>query len=217
MTGRTVKDERAAATRERILAAAERLFAEHGVTAVSNRQVSEAAGQGNNTSVSYHFGGKADLVRAIVRRHNKEIEVLRGQMVARVAETAGTRDWVACLVRPPTRHLAELGPPTWFARFNAQIGTDPAFREIMKEESRASPSLRTTLERLRACLPDLPSDVREERGAMTRQLMQHTVAERELALAEGFPTARASWEDAATGLIDAITGLWLAPTSSECR
>ncbi|QVQ51958.1 TetR/AcrR family transcriptional regulator [Spiractinospora alimapuensis] len=215
MTGRTVRDERATATRERILAAAVRLFAEHGVTAVSNRQVSEAAGQGNNTSVSYHFGGKADLVRAIVRRHNEEIEVLRGRMVARVSDNAGIRDWVACLVRPPTQYLAELGPPTWFARFNAQICTDPAFREIVAEESRSAPALRTTLERLRACLPDLPPGVREERGAMTRQLMLHAVAERELALAEGLPTARASWDDATTGLIDAITGLWLAPTSHE--
>ncbi|HVQ98771.1 MAG TPA: TetR family transcriptional regulator, partial [Mycobacterium sp.] len=40
---RTLRNDRANSTREAILAAAERLFAEHGVYAVSNRQVSEAA------------------------------------------------------------------------------------------------------------------------------------------------------------------------------
>ncbi|WP_329309835.1 hypothetical protein [Streptomyces sp. NBC_01262] len=43
------------------------LRTERGVYAVANRQVSEAAGQGNNTAVGYHFGTKADLVRAMRR------------------------------------------------------------------------------------------------------------------------------------------------------
>jgi cytochrome P450 len=51
-----------------ILATTERLFAERGIHAVSNRQISEAAGQGNSAAVGYHFGTKADLVRAIARR-----------------------------------------------------------------------------------------------------------------------------------------------------
>ena len=54
-------------TRERLITTAERLFAEQGVT-VSNRQVGEAARQANTAVVAYHFGTKADLVRAIVRR-----------------------------------------------------------------------------------------------------------------------------------------------------
>jgi AcrR family transcriptional regulator len=48
---KSVRAERAGATRDLILATAERLFAEHGVFAISNRQVSEAAGQGNNAAV----------------------------------------------------------------------------------------------------------------------------------------------------------------------
>ena len=60
-TARSVRAERASTTQEAILKAAERLYAEHGVFAVSNRQVSEAAGQGNNAAVGYHFGTKADL------------------------------------------------------------------------------------------------------------------------------------------------------------
>src|SRR5689334_9881630 len=107
---------RAGATRELILTAAERLFAEHGVLAVSNRAVSEAAGQGNNTAVGYHFGTKTDLVRAIIRRHAEPIERERARLLAAAGDSDNLRDWVACLVRPHAEHLAALGNPTWFAR-----------------------------------------------------------------------------------------------------
>src|SRR3954465_13932743 len=107
--GRAVRSERASSTQEAILVAAERLFAARGVFAVSNRQVSEAAGQGNNTAVGYHFGTKADLVRAIVRRHQAPVEELRRSMVAAIGERPDVRDWVACLVRPTSEHLAAMG------------------------------------------------------------------------------------------------------------
>ncbi|MEV6150095.1 TetR/AcrR family transcriptional regulator [Nonomuraea sp. NPDC052129] len=210
---RTARAERVSATREQILTAAERLFAEHGVFAVSNRQVSEAAGQGNTAAVGYHFGTKADLVRAIVRKHTEPMERLRLRMLAEIAGSTDARDWVGCLLRPITEHLGALGNPTWFARFSAQVMTDPALREIMIEETISSPSLRQAIDGLNRCLPDLPLEVRLERGDMARQLMVHMIAERERALAEGTPTPRSSWHDAATGLIDAIVGLWLAPVT----
>ncbi|WP_433348846.1 TetR/AcrR family transcriptional regulator [Microtetraspora malaysiensis] len=208
-----VRAERVSATREQILTAAERLFAEHGVFTVSNRRVSEAAGQGNNTAVGYHFGTKTDLVRAIVRAHAERMEVIRRRMLAEIDGSTEVRDWVACLVRPLTEHLAALGNPTWFARFGAQVMTDPALREIMIVEALTSPTLLRILDGLNACLPRLPVEVRAERGEMTSQLMVHICAERERALAEGRPTPRSSWHDAATGLIDAIAGLWAAPVT----
>jgi AcrR family transcriptional regulator len=210
----TVKSSRASTTRELILTTAERLFAEHGVYAVSNRQISEAAGQGNNTAVGYHFGAKADLVRAIARRHTDEIERNRTRMVGEVPAGAPVRAWIACLVRPTTEHLGALPGATWFARFGAQVMTDPALRGIMIEEALGAPSLHLTLRGLRRCLPGLPDDVRAERAAMGRQLMVHMCAERERALAEGTPTPRADWHTAGTGLIDALVGLWLAPVTT---
>jgi AcrR family transcriptional regulator len=216
MAGRTtVRSEQVNATRELILTAAERLFAENGVYAVSNRQVSEAAGQGNNTAVGYHFGTKADLVRAIVRKHAVQIERIRARRLAETGDSTEVRDWVDCLVRPVPEHLAALGSPTWYARFCAQVMTDPVLQEIMVEESLSAPSLRPIIEGLNRCLPELPAEVHAERGAMSRQLIVHMSAERERALAENTPTPRANWHDTATGLIDAIVGLWLAPVTSR--
>ncbi|WP_336216238.1 TetR/AcrR family transcriptional regulator [Nonomuraea sp. LPB2021202275-12-8] len=207
VAGRT---ERARETREAILDAAERLFAEHGVGEVSNRQISEAAGQANNFAVGYHFGAKADLVRAIVRRYTTETEQRRLQMLAAIADSDDLREWVSCLVRPATDHLDALGVPSWRARCLAQATTVPALRQIIIEESVATPSMRRTLEGMFRLLPGLPPEVHAERGDMSRLLAVHTLAERERALHEGGPTPRTSWGATAVGLIDALVGLWQA-------
>ena len=209
----TPRADRNGATRERILVAAEQLFAEHGVFAVSNRQVADAAGQGNTAVVGYHFGTKIDLVRAIVRRHTEAIEQARERLLEQIGDSHEVRDWVDGLVRPNVEHLATLGAPTWFARFGAQIMTDPALREIMIDEALTSRSLQRMLDGLNRCLPALPVEVRMERGDIVRHLQVHVLAERERALAEGTHTPRATWQDAATGLVDALVGVWLAPVT----
>jgi AcrR family transcriptional regulator len=209
----TERTGRAEETRELILAAAERLFAEHGVAAVSNRQVSEAAGQGNNTAVGYHFGTKADLVQAIVSKHSGPVERNRLRLVEQCRGSTNLRDWVACLVRPAPEHLATLGRPSWYARFAVQVLTDPVLSAIIISEAMSAPALRLTLDGLERCLPTLPTAVRMERGEMSRNLLIHTSADFERALADGTPTARATWSEMATGLTDAVVGIYLAPVT----
>ena len=213
-TARALKSDRASSTREAILTAAERLFAEHGVYAVSNRQVSEAAGQGNNAAVGYHFGTKTDLVREIEHRHRAPIDRLREQMVTEAGDSTELRDWVACLVRPLTDHLAELGNPSWYARFAAQAMADPAYHRIVTKDALSSRSLVEVISRINRCLPELPSAVHAERNVMARNLLMHTCAERERAMTEDASVAQSSWQAAGSGLIDAIVGLWLAPVTA---
>jgi AcrR family transcriptional regulator len=214
---RTVRTERASSTREAILTAAERLYAEHGMFAVSNRQVSEAAGQGNNAAVGYHFGTKADLVLAIEQKHREPVEQLREEMVTALGAIGGPgpdmRDWVGCLVRPLTEHLTALGSPTWYARFAAQAMTDPAYYNIVVKDALSSSSLVQVIDGINRCLPDLTTDVRYERNIMARNLLIHTCADLERSLAAGASLPRPSWRAAATGIIDAIVGLWLAPVT----
>jgi hypothetical protein len=59
----------------------------------------------------------------------------------------------------------------------------------------------------------LPIDVRVERNLMARNLLMHTCAERERAMAAGASVPGSSWRAAGTGLIDAVVGLWLAPVT----
>lgn len=202
---------RSEATREAVLDAAERLFSEHGISAVSNRQIGEAAGQGNTAVVGYHFGSKAELVRALVRRRNDAVERLREARLARLGDSTDVRDWVGCIVLPVTEHLGSLPPPTWYARFGAQVQTDPHLSEVMAREALATPSLRHALRMLDRCLPALAPEIRRERADIGRIVMVHMCADRERALAEGTPTPRATWADAGAGLVDALVAIWLAP------
>ncbi|HTN84152.1 MAG TPA: TetR family transcriptional regulator, partial [Sorangium sp.] len=180
---------------------------------VSNRQVSEAAGQANNFAVGYHFGTKNDLVLAIVRRHVPSIERRREEMLAEIKGSSDLRDWLACLVRPTVDHIASLGSPSWYARFSAQVMTDPALRKLVIDEMVATPAMQETIAGLERLRPIWPEEVLEERGDMSRHLIVHMCAERERALHAGSATPRPTWDAAAAGLVDALVGLWTAPVT----
>nr|WP_296773587.1 TetR/AcrR family transcriptional regulator [Rhodococcus sp. (in: high G+C Gram-positive bacteria)] len=211
--GSGTRSARTSATREALLSVAERLYAEEGLHTVSNRHVSEAAGQGNNAAVAYHFGSKADLVRAIVDRHSGAVEETRTEMVEHVGESERLEDWVSCLIRPYTDHLATLGVPSWYGRFNVQLLADPSLRTIVYEQATDSVALRSTLDGLDRSLPNLPLDVRRARREMVRSLMMHVCAEKELEFSQQHPERPPSWADCGTDLIDATVGLWRAPVS----
>lgn len=213
---RQARADQVRATRTRILLTAERLFAEQGLLSVSNRQISEAAGQGNNAAVNYHFGTKTDLVRALISRHTVPMEAVRARLLAQFAGSTELRDRVVCVVRPFTDHLAELGVPSWYARFGAQVMTEPSFRELATVEFGDAPLMRTAFDALHRCLPELTTPACHERDAMAMTLVVHYCAQQERSLTAG-TDATAAWAGIATGLIDALEGLYRAPQSPRPR
>ncbi|GAA1652889.1 TetR/AcrR family transcriptional regulator [Actinoplanes couchii] len=209
---RKARAEQVESTRERILDTAERLFGEHGVFSVSNRQISEAAGQGNNAAVGYHFGSKNDLVRAIVQRHAEPMTAIRQQLLATIGASADVRDWVVCVVRPITEHLASLGNPSWYARFAAQLIADPNLRDLTEAEVGELPTLQAVFRGLDRVLPEMSPEVRRERDDMAHTLILHFCARRERLLPLG-ADVRPIWKTTETSLIDALEGLYRAPVT----
>ncbi|SDJ66241.1 hypothetical protein SAMN04487820_101129 [Actinopolyspora mzabensis] len=114
-----------------------------------------------------------------------------------------------------TLYLESLGTPSWYARFAAQVMADPVLHEIITEQSLHSDSLRLSLEGMNRCLPELPRDVLTERWSVALNLTRQMCVERERALADGLPTPHASWDEFATGLVDALTGLCSAPVTRQ--
>lgn len=212
---RSPRSTRADSTREALLGAAERLIAEHGVEAVTHRQIVEAAGQGNHAAVAYHFGTKKELVRAIDDSHAGHIEQLRTSRVAATGDSADLRDWVGCLVQPLTDHLASLPGPTWYARFAAQVMTDPTYRRVVTANALESASLRHVVDRIGRGVPQLPKRVRVERNIMMRTMLMYTCAEIERGFALGEKGPHSDWPGIADGLVDAIVGLWQAPVTDR--
>lgn len=84
---------------------------------------------------------------------------------------------------------------------------DPAYRDVVTKDAPASPQLVKTINGINDGMPHLPERVRFERIVMARNLLMHTCAEHEGALAQHGPRARSARPEAAHGLIDAVTGL----------
>jgi len=98
------------ATRERILDAAEALFAAEGVGATSVRAITASAGV-NLAAVHYHFGGKDELLDAVLARRiapiNQERQKLLDQVrAARAPAAPSVREVLEAFLRPVMRHLA---------------------------------------------------------------------------------------------------------------
>jgi AcrR family transcriptional regulator len=213
--GRTT--DRNAETRDRILVAAERLFAERGVVSVSNRQIGEAAEQRNTAVVGYHFGTKTGLIRAIAQRHAEALEKVREAVLTPRRDSTDLRDWVICQITPLPRYLGSLAPPTWYARFTAQVVTDPVLRSALGDNVRHAAAFTAVREGLDRCLQHLPDPVRSERRDLASTLLVHASAEFEGALADGTPTGTRTWDDMAAGLVDAVLGIYQAPVSRWTR
>ena len=63
-------------TKERLLSAAEQMFAEHGFAATSLRQLTASADV-NIAAVNYHFGSKENLITEVFRRRFDELSERR--------------------------------------------------------------------------------------------------------------------------------------------
>lgn len=70
-------------TKERILDAAERLFADHGFAATSLRAITSGAGV-NLAAVHYHFGSKEALIQAVFERRIGPLNRRRLELLDRV-------------------------------------------------------------------------------------------------------------------------------------
>ena len=195
-----------------ILDTAEWLFAEHGISSVSNRQIGAAAGHGNTSAVGYYFGSKEELIRALIRRFEGEVSVLRGAMISQLGNSPELRDWIRCLVLPYTDNLAARKPPSWYARLNAQIKADPVMRKFLLEESQ-TPTYQQVIAGLEQVAAELSDVIKTDRVKMANHLVVQACADHERSLADGLPVRGRSWRKVGAGLVDALVGVWSAPVS----
>jgi AcrR family transcriptional regulator len=95
-------------TKSQIKAAAQLLFARHGVDAVTIQQIVAAAGQRNNAALHYHFGTKEELIRQLVVDGAAVLDERRQGMLREIDARGGPetiREVLLVLVMP----VIELG------------------------------------------------------------------------------------------------------------
>jgi AcrR family transcriptional regulator len=95
-------------TPERLIATAERLFAERGIEAVSLRDITTAA-KANTAAVHYHFGSKEALVRATLEHRADELGKRRDIYLTALEQRRRitVRDVVVAYVAPTAELAAE--------------------------------------------------------------------------------------------------------------
>lgn len=86
-------------TRQRILGAAEELFAERGFAGASLRQVTAAANV-NLAAVNYHFGSKENLIEEVFRRRLDELSRRRMERLAGVGTDATLESLLDAFITP---------------------------------------------------------------------------------------------------------------------
>ncbi|WP_333680811.1 TetR/AcrR family transcriptional regulator [Dyella sp.] len=90
-----------ASTKERILTAAEALFAQRGFEGASLRQLTAAAGV-NLAAVNYHFGSKDHLVEQVFKRRLDQLNARRLAALKQISGQPETtlEDVLAAFIRP---------------------------------------------------------------------------------------------------------------------
>lgn len=96
-------------TTDRLISAAEDLFASHGIDGVSLREINRVAGARNASALQYHFRDRDGLLRALMAKHGRDVEARRHAMLD--AYEAGGHDdlraLAGALVRPMAAKLAD--------------------------------------------------------------------------------------------------------------
>jgi AcrR family transcriptional regulator len=122
-------------TKERILTAAEALFAQRGFDGASLRQLTAAAGV-NLAAVNYHFGSKEKLVEQVFKRRLDALNQHRLAELAKVAGKPGTKleDVLAAYIRPALE-LSHEGNGSLFMRVLARAFAehDDTLRQFLSE------------------------------------------------------------------------------------
>jgi AcrR family transcriptional regulator len=145
-------------TRERLLAAAERLFAERGYASVTVRAIAAAADV-NWSLVGYYFRGKEGLLAEVYRRHCSTLNAERLKLLAKATRGKPRLEAVLeAFVRPALAEIQGAGGHSSFSRLRAILAAeDSALLDLLVAEN-FDLSSGTFIAALRKCLPRVPHD-----------------------------------------------------------
>lgn len=145
-------------TRDRLLDAAETLFARSGLDATSLRAITSAA-DANLAAVNYHFGTKEGLIAAVFQRRIEPLNEERLQGLERAIADAvpappSVDEVVRALLGPALRlQSTEVGRP--FLRLLGRVFSEPGDIRL-QVMGQFHPTAARFLEVLQSCLPDVP-------------------------------------------------------------
>jgi len=212
---------RPAEGRLRLLAAAEQVFATRGL-GVPNREIVAAAGQHNQSAITYHFASRAGLIDAVRERHETPIAHHRQYLIARLPGPGQrtTRQLVEAHIQPLAAEMMRCAPSYW-ARLSELLladkllrfsrGTEPSARSRPQQPADTGQS--ELLELMVAHLRHLPEPEAVGRVALTVRFLNSGLArwERDSQVCAGGVTPLAPFTltltDLAVAMLDASSSV----------
>jgi AcrR family transcriptional regulator len=202
-------------TRDKLLRAALHLFARQGLD-VPLRDINELAGQRNASALHYHFGGRPELVQAIIDRYrlsDAEHAAIEAELRSGPHDI---HDVVEGLVR---RSCAWLATPDGrdYIRFVFQFVIRLPLRERLLDgtDPPSLASVRAQAELIHEALPDLPAHIVRERAVASLDLVLLQVAERARIIDDEDGRGLLGEGEWMANLVDMATGLLTAPASAR--
>jgi AcrR family transcriptional regulator len=200
-------------TRDKLLDAAARLFAERGIDNVSINEIVRVAGQRNASAVHYHFGNRDQVLHAVLERHVPTIAERRLELLdtARQRPARDVRVAAEAIVRPVTE-FAQRG---WRERAYLQIGS-----EVAQAIDRATPEIQTLLEQtagyeawdlMRSRCAKVPDDLWYERQQICIVFIGRAAADRARLLDRGGKHPVLSDDRFVDNLVNMVVGAMTAP------
>jgi AcrR family transcriptional regulator len=149
-------------TRQTLLDAAEKLFAEKGFYGVTVRAIAREA-EADPALVAYYFGGKRELFDAVLLRRAERLNQIRIDRLEQCEREAGpdgpnVEDIIAAFTEPLLDRSANGGPgwKSYFALIG-QVTNSPEWGADMMAKY-FDPIVRRFMESLRRALPDAPEE-----------------------------------------------------------
>lgn len=147
-------------TSEKLVAAAERLFAEHGYNGVSVRMIAAAAGV-NWSLLGYYFRGKEGLLSEVYRRHCGDLNSARMRLLQEIRANdrqPELEEILNAFIRPALAVARGEDGQTAFIRLRAILAAENSalLDKLVAENFDISST--TFVNALRECLPDLSRD-----------------------------------------------------------
>lgn len=132
-----------ARTRLALVRAAERLFSERGVDAVSMREVSVAAAQRNNSAVLYHFKSREGLIDAVLERHADPIQERYLAQIDLLEQQGPVdlRTLLEVLIRPLVAKLDDPDGGFHFISISAQLTVNPSMPLFTRPAASSTPGV----------------------------------------------------------------------------
>jgi AcrR family transcriptional regulator len=190
-------DRRRETTRIAIIEAAETMFAEGTVEAVSIRQIGAAIGSANPSVVGYHFGGKDALIEEIYRYRVPQLEARRAELLAEVekSQSALNLETLMRVLWQPLFELTNESGQHTYARFLSSV-----FREgLAKTREMVNPEFPVTrglVERIRALLPTNLGNAADRRWPLVTYIVLNALLLIDQELPGNGPDAEAFFYDA---------------------